>query len=53
MYQREQRQFAREARSANVKKVLADSDFESGSALTNGVASMKITKTTRKQVTTY
>lgn len=52
MLDRSDRQFKREQRSANVKKLLADtSDYASDAALTNGVSSLKISKSTR--VTTY
>lgn len=55
MIDRNQRQFQREQRSANVKKLLAESNelADDFSGLTNGVASMKITKRTHKQITTY
>lgn len=50
MQERSERQFAREQRAANVKKLLADT---SDTALTNGVSSLKITKTTQKRITSY
>lgn len=54
MIDRNARQMQREQRSANLKKILADTnDFSSDAALTNGVSSLKITKTTQKRVTTY
>lgn len=52
MHDRSERQFQREQRAANVKKLLADSSDFADSALTNGVSSLKITKTS-KRVTTY
>lgn len=53
MLERSERQVQREQRAANVKKLLADtSDYSSDAALTNGVSSLKISKTT-KRVTTY
>lgn len=55
MIDRNERQFQREQRSANVKKLLAESSdlADDFSGLTNGVSSMKITKRTQKQVSTY
>lgn len=53
MFDRSQRQNQREERMNNVKKLLADTgDYSSDAALTNGVSSLKISKTT-KRVTTY
>lgn len=54
MADRSERQFQREQRSANVKKLLADTaDYgSSDAALTNGVSSLKISKTT-KRITSY
>lgn len=52
MYDRSQRQNQREERMSNVKKLLADTNDYSDAALTNGVSSLKISKTT-KRVTTY
>jgi len=52
MQDRSNRQFAREQRVASARKLLAESDLDS-SALTNGVSSLKITKSTRNQVSTY
>lgn len=54
MLDRSERQFQREQRSANVKKLLADTaDYgSSDAALTNGVSSLKISKTT-KRITSY
>jgi len=50
MLDRSERQYAREQRAANVKKLLAEtSDFDSDLALANGVSSLKISK----RVTTY
>ena len=50
MLDRSERQYAREQRAANVKKLLAESsDFDSDLALENGVSSLKISK----RVTTY
>lgn len=51
MVDRNQRQFQREQRSANVKKLLAET-ADMGS-LTNGVSSMKITKTTKRVTSAY
>lgn len=51
MADRNQRQFQREQRSANVKKLLAET-ADMGS-LTNGVSSMKITKTTKRVTSAY
>jgi hypothetical protein len=53
MMDRSERQLQREQRSANIKKLLSDTNDFSDSAMTNGVASLKITKTTQKRVTTY
>lgn len=55
MIDRNERQFQREQRAANVKKLLAESnDFaDDFSGLTNGVSSLKITKRTQKQITSY
>lgn len=54
MQDRSDRQFAREQRVASAKKLLAESDFDSSNALTNGVSSLKISqKSTRKQVSTF
>jgi hypothetical protein len=47
MLDRSERQFKREQRAANLKKLIAG-DFDSDLALSNGVSSMKITKTTKK-----
>jgi hypothetical protein len=52
MFERSQRQNQREERMNNVKKLLADTGDYSDAALTNGVSSLKITKTS-KRVTTY
>lgn len=52
MFERSQRQNQRQERMNNVKKLLADSDYSNDDALTNGVSSLKITKTS-KRVTTY
>jgi len=53
MLERSERQHQREQRSANVKKLLADTaDYGSDAALTNGVSSLKISKTT-KRITSY
>lgn len=52
MLERSERQVQREQRAANVKKLLADTSDYSDAALTNGVSSLKISKTT-KRVTTY
>jgi hypothetical protein len=50
MQNRSERQYAREQRSANVKKLLAESsDFDSDLALENGVSSLKISK----RITSY
>lgn len=51
MADRNQRQFQREQRSANVKKLLAET-ADMGS-LTNGLSSMKITKTTKRVTSAY
>jgi len=54
MQDRAERQFVREQRSANVKKLLADTDLSSSTAaLSNGISSMKITKTSQKRITSY
>lgn len=55
MFDRSERQFLREQRSANVKKVLAESSdlSDNFNGLSNGVSSMKITKRTQKQITSY
>lgn len=53
MQDRSSRQFAREQRVASARKLLAESDYDSSNALSNGVSSLKITKTTRNQVSTY
>jgi hypothetical protein len=55
MIDRNERQFAREQRSANVKKLLAESNelADDFGGLSNGVSSLKITKRTQKQITTY
>ena len=55
MFDRSERQFLREQRSANVKKVLAESSdlSDNFNGLSNGVSSMNITKRTQKQITSY
>lgn len=53
MYERSERQNAREQRSANLKKLLAEGDFDADSLLSNGVSSLKITKSTRNELSTY
>ena len=55
MIDRSERQFYREQRAANVKKLLAESneladDYE---GLSNGVSSLKITKRSQNQITSY
>lgn len=52
MLDRSERQYKREQRAANVKKLLADTSDYGSDSLTNGVSSLKITKTSRK-VTTF
>lgn len=51
MADRNQRQFQREQRSANVKKLLAET-ADMGS-LSNDVSSLKITKTTKRVTSAY
>lgn len=51
MFDRSERQHAREQRIANAKKILADSEFDS--SLTNGVSSLKISKSLRDSVSIY
>ena len=51
MADRNQRQFQREQRSANVKKLLAET-ADMGS-LTNDVSNIKITKTTKRITSAY
>lgn len=51
MADRTQRQFQREQRSANVKKLLAET-ADMGS-LSNDVSSLKITKTTKRVTSAY
>lgn len=54
MIDRNERQFYREQRAANVKKLLAESsDLADVNGLSNGVSSLKITKRTQKQITSY
>jgi hypothetical protein len=55
MIDRSERQFQREQRAANVKKLLAESSdlADDFGGLTNGVSSLKITKRTQKQITSY
>lgn len=54
MQDRSDRQYAREQRVVSARKLLAESDFDSSSALTNGLSSLKISsKSTRNQVSTY
>jgi hypothetical protein len=53
MAERSERQYAREQRAANVKKLLAEtSDFSDDAAYGN-VASYKVVKSSQKRVTTY
>jgi hypothetical protein len=51
MVERNERQFAREQRAANVKKLLAETSDDIG--LENGVSSLKITKSSQKRITAY
>lgn len=55
MIDRNERQFYREQRAANVKKLLAESSdlADDFSGLSNGVSSLKITKRTQKQITSF
>lgn len=57
MSQVNERQLQREQRMSNVRKLLAENSVEylppTAPAITNGVASLKITKTTSKKVSTY
>lgn len=52
MLDRSERQHKREQRALDVKKLLADTSDYGSDSLSNGVSSLKITKTTRK-VTTF
>lgn len=53
MAERSERQYAREQRAANVKKLLAEtSDFSDDTSYGN-VASYKVVKSSQKRITTY
>lgn len=54
MLERSERQYAREQRAANVKKLLADtSDFSNDDSYGSNVASYKVVKSSQKRITTY
>lgn len=53
MIDRNERQLHREQRAANVKKLLAETNGDDFGAITNGVSSIKITKRTQKQISSY
>jgi hypothetical protein len=55
MVDRSERQLMREQRSANLKKLLAESNdlADDFGGISNGVSSIKITKRTAKQITSY
>lgn len=53
MLERSERQYAREQRAANVKKLLAETSDLSDDAAFGNVASYKIVKSSQKRITTY
>lgn len=53
MLDRSERQFKREQRAANVKKLLSDTSDYDVNGLSNGVSSLKITQKSQKRITSY